>query len=140
MKSEEQTPPKIPIRYIIRRYLLFQIPGVSILILVSLFFLYVVGVPVWTIWLLVGAWILKELVTVPFTWRLYVRPRKSPTELMIDQYGIAAERLDPKGFVRFHSELWEAVSSDPAAVIEKGKTVRILEVRDMKLIVEKVQG
>jgi len=84
---------------------LFQIPGLSILILVSLFFLYVVEVPVWAIWMLVGAWIIKELVTVPFTWRLYIRPRMSPTELMIDQYGVAMEKPDPKGFVQFHSEL-----------------------------------
>lgn len=139
MKPDKHNTPNIPVHRIIRRYLLFQIPGLSILILVSLFFLYVVEVPVWAIWMLVGAWIIKELVTVPFTWRLYIRPRMSPTELMIDQYGVAMEKLDPKGFVQFHSELWEAEAADPRAVIEKGKTVRILEVREMKLIVEKVK-
>lgn len=122
------------------RYLLFQIPGISILILVSLFFLYVVEVPGWTIWLLVGAWIIKELVTVPFTWRLYMRPRLSPAELMLDHYGVAIEKLDPKGFIRFHNEIWEAETADPDTMIEKGETVKILEVREMRLIVDKVKA
>lgn len=75
--------------------------------------------------------------TVPFTWRLYARPRLSPTELMIDQDGIVLEKLDPDGFVKFHSEIWEAEVNDQDTVIEKGTKVRILEFRGMKLIVEK---
>lgn len=137
MKPDKTNPQKIPVRYIIRRYLLFQIPGLLIIILVSLFFIYIVEVPMWTIFLLIGAWIIKELVTVPFTWRLYVRPRLSPTELMIDQEGVAMEKLDPEGFVRFHSEIWEAEAADRNTVIENGVAVRIREIRGMRLIVEK---
>jgi membrane protein implicated in regulation of membrane protease activity len=129
---------QIPVSRIIRRYLLYQIPGISILILLSLFFVYIVDVPVWTVWLLAGAWIIKELVTVPFTWRLYARPRLSPTELMIDQEGIVLEKLDPVGFVKFHSEIWEAEVNDQNTVVEKGTKVRILEFRGMKLIVGKI--
>lgn len=139
MKPDNRRPTNIPVHYIIRRYLLYQIPGISILVLVSLFFIYVVEVPLWTIWMLVGAWIVKELITVPFTWRLYIRPRMSPTELMIDQEGITMEKLDPKGFVQFHSEIWEAEATDSGSVIERGVPVRIREIRGMVLIVEPVQ-
>lgn len=137
MKPDNPNTRQIPVNRIIRRYLLYQIPGISILVLLSLFFVYIVEVPVWAVWLLAGAWIVKELMTVPFTWRLYARPRLSPTELMIDQDGIVLEKLDPDGFVKFHSEIWEAEVNDQDTVIEKGTKVRILEFRGMKLIVEK---
>jgi len=138
MNSEKQNIHNIPVHRIIRRYLLFQIPGILILIIVSLFFVYVVEVPAWTIWLLIGAWVVKEAVTVPFTWRLYVRPRLSPTELMVDQYAVVAVKLDPDGYVNFHSELWEAEAVDTQTEIPKGETVRIKEIRGMRLIVERV--
>lgn len=137
MKPDKPNIRHIPFNRILRRYLLYQIPGISILVLLSLFFVHIVEVPIWAVWLLAGAWIVKELVTVPFTWRLYSRPRLSPTELMIDQEGIVLEKLDPVGFVKFHSEIWEAEVNDQDTVIEKGTKVRILEFRGMKLIVEK---
>ncbi len=116
---------------------MFQIPGILILIILALFFHYIVEVPAWSIWLLAGAWLIKELITVPFTWRLYIRPRLSPTELMLDQEGIAINKLDPDGFVRFNSEIWQAEAVDPHTVIEKGETVKIRDIRGMRLIVEK---
>ncbi len=137
MKPDKPIIRHIPFNRILRRYLLYQIPGISILVLLSLFFVHIVEVPIWAVWLLAAAWIVKELVTVPFTWRLYSRPRLSPTELMIDQEGIVLEKLDPVGFVKFHSEIWEAEVNDQDTVIEKGIKVRILEFRGMKLIVEK---
>ncbi len=117
---------------------MFQIPGILILIILALFFHYVVEAPAWSIWLLAGAWLIKELVTVPFTWPLYIRPRLSPTELMLDQEGVAINKLDPGGFVKFHSEIWQAEATDPDSVIEKGEHVRIREIRGMTLIVEKI--
>lgn len=89
--------------------------------------------------MLAGAWVIKELITVPFTWRLYIRPRLSPAELMLDQYGVAIEKLDPKGFIQFHNEIWEAEAADPHMIIEKGETVKIHDIREMRLIVEKVK-
>jgi membrane protein implicated in regulation of membrane protease activity len=123
---------------VLRRYVLFQIPGISILLLLALFFYHFVGIPGWALWVLVGAWIVKELVTLPFTWRLYARPRPAAYDLMIGTRGVAAEPLNPKGYVRIHGELWDAESSDPGQRIEKGTTIRVLSVNGMRLIVEKL--
>jgi membrane protein implicated in regulation of membrane protease activity len=122
---------------VLRRYVLFQIPGISILVLLALFFYHFVGIPDWALWVLVGAWIIKELVTLPFTWRLYARHRPAAYDLMIGTRGVAAEPLDPKGYVRIHGELWSAELSDPGLHIEKGAMIRVVSVHGMSLIVEK---
>lgn len=120
----------------LRRYLLHQIPGISILILLVILFRSVLDFPSWAVWMLVGAWILKELFTVPFTWRLYVRPRLSPTDMLIGQEAVVIEHLDPRGFVKLHGELWAAEALSGEKAIPKGSTVIVEGIRDMTLIVK----
>jgi membrane-bound serine protease (ClpP class) len=64
--------------------------------------------------------------------------RKKPTtgiEGLVGEIGEAYTSLDPEGTVRVHGEFWRAESS--SGPVSKGERVRVIEVRDMTLRVER---
>jgi membrane protein implicated in regulation of membrane protease activity len=121
---------------VLRRYLSYQIPGLIILSILILVYTTVMHMPLWGIWVLIGAWVLKEAVTLPFTWKLYRKPRPSATDLMIGQVGTATENLDPHGYVNIRGELWLAELADEKKSVKKGESVQIIRIEGMKVIVE----
>jgi membrane-bound serine protease (ClpP class) len=67
--------------------------------------------------------------------------RKKPTtgiEGLIGEFGEALSLLNPEGTVRVHGEIWEAESTSDK--IAKGEHVRIVEIENLKLRVEKVKS
>jgi len=68
--------------------------------------------------------------------------RKKPEtgrEEMIGEVGKVVEDLDPEGLVKVRGELWKAVSKT-GETIKTGERVRVVELRGLTLIVEKVEG
>ena len=49
---------------------------------------------------------------------------------------IAAEPLEPRGYVRVGAELWRARLADSQAMVACGSSLRVCEVRGMTLVVE----
>ncbi len=66
--------------------------------------------------------------------------RRRPTtgrEAMVGATGVARENLDPEGQVMVHGELWRARAREGR--IEKGKKIKVVEARELTLIVEEVR-
>lgn len=53
---------------------------------------------------------------------------------LLEEIGVVRQRLDPEGKVFVHGELWNAESAEP---IEVGQKVRVVEVEDLLLRVQK---
>ncbi|NJE62417.1 nodulation protein NfeD [Thermococcus sp. 21S7] len=68
--------------------------------------------------------------------------RKKPEagrEEMVGAVGRVVEDLDPEGVVKVHGELWKAESRD-GGDIPVGEKVRVVEVKGLTLIVERIGG
>ena len=55
---------------------------------------------------------------------------------MIGQIGVVKKTIDREGLVFVHGEYWNAVSD---SIIDQGEEVKVLDVRGLKLIVEKAE-
>lgn len=65
--------------------------------------------------------------------------RRAPVtglEAMIGWTGVALDKIDPKGKVRVHGELWNAESTTSG--IDEGKRVQVTGVKNLKLYVQEV--
>jgi membrane-bound serine protease (ClpP class) len=78
------------------------------------------------------------LITV-FLLRLALKARRAKSRMggdaMIGQIAVVTEPLTPSGQVMVNGELWQAESVVPAA---PGEQVRVLGLRDLTLLVERV--
>jgi membrane-bound serine protease (ClpP class) len=57
---------------------------------------------------------------------------------MIGETGEAIDPLNPSGRVRVHGEIWNAIS--PSGDIGQGERIRVLQVKDLTLYVEKANS
>ncbi|ASJ11021.1 nodulation protein NfeD [Thermococcus sp. P6] len=102
--------------YLVRSetYSLLRVTIVTIAILIGLFFLFGVAAVV----------------------RARRSRPKTGKEELVGETGRVVQDIDPEGFVKVHGELWKAESRDGGR-IPVGEKVRIVEIRGLKLIVEK---
>jgi membrane-bound serine protease (ClpP class) len=97
-----------------------------------------VVLPVWLFWSIIGFWIVKDVVLFPFVWRAYDWERSGRSRSMIGERGIAKERLAPRGYVQVHGELWRAVVINGETPIERGQSVKIVQMDGLTLFVEQI--
>ena len=114
---------KIP-RPIYLRYILLNIPGLAAVILILIIIQHWVVLPVWLFWGVIGFWIVKDALLLPFVWRAYDWERPGRSRSMIGERGIAKERLAPAGYVQIYGELWRAEIIDDGPPVEKGQSVK----------------
>jgi membrane protein implicated in regulation of membrane protease activity len=121
---------------VVLRYTLFQLPALVILVLVLVLIRPWVDLPSWSIWVITGFWIVKDVILFPLVWRAYDRgKRPGDGGLMIGAGGIARGRLAPSGYVRVRGELWHAEVAEGGRPIELGEGVRVSDVRGLTLLV-----
>jgi len=122
---------------VFRRYMLFQLPGwgIAIVVLSGL-------VEIWDVSFVFAAslfalWILKDLVLYPFVKVAYQPSGRgiNGSDAMLGALGVAQEDLDPEGYVKIGSELWGACTAKDEPIL-KGTTVRVLQVRGLVVVVE----
>ncbi len=128
---------KIP-RPIYIRYGLLNIPGLAAVVLIQIIIQYWVVLPVWLFWSIIVFWIVKDVVLFPFVWRAYDWERPGRSRSMIGEHGIARERLAPSGYVQIHGELWRAEITGDGPPIEKGQSVKIVNMEGLTLFVEQL--
>jgi membrane protein implicated in regulation of membrane protease activity len=121
---------------VVMRYALFQIPGLVLLILILILVRRWVDFPPWFFWGPVFIWIVKDAVLFPFVWRAYDWSRSKDVHSLVGTEGIVEERLAPSGYIRVHSELWQAEIIREGPPIEKGEVVRIQGIRGLTLLVQ----
>ncbi len=116
------------------RYALFQIPDILVLVLILIFVRHWFNLPRWAVWVLIGVWVGKDIITFCFVWRLYEPTSSKGTDWLIGADGTAEERLAPAGYIRVHGELWRAEAIG-GGTIQKGERVRIRRTRGLTLLV-----
>ncbi len=120
---------------IIVKYVLLQLPGLAVLLVLLVLVKRWIYLPSWFIWGLIGLWIAKDMALFPLTWRAYDQDRARAGSSMVGARGIAEEPLNPSGYIRVRGELWQAEVVGGAPPIERGEGVRIHGVRGLTLLV-----
>jgi len=116
------------------KYLLLQLPGILLLLLVLLVIDSFTPLPAPWFWGILALWLAKEAVLFPLTWRSY--QNETPAGAPVGRNAEVVVPLSPEGTVRTGGELWQARSRDDER-IEAGEQVRILARKGMLLIVER---
>jgi membrane protein implicated in regulation of membrane protease activity len=124
---------------VLLKYWLIQLAGWVVVFAVVWVLAARFGWPRWIVWAVIAAWIAKDAVLYPLTWRAYdsrgAEPSAYPRE---GAEGVALRRLSPTGAVRVAGEMWNAALADGARDIEDGEAVRVASRGGLTLLVEPV--
>jgi membrane protein implicated in regulation of membrane protease activity len=119
----------------VRRYILFQIPELSLTILILFIIRYFFDYPLWIVWLVVCFSIIKDVFLYRFTWKSYVVHKKEDYAGVKGRKCIAQEDILKRGIVKLNGELWKV---EVNAAVKKGDTLLVTDVKGLLLIAEKV--
>ena len=108
-----------------RRYALFQVPGLLILVGVVVGLYRWAMLPGWGAVALVAVWILKDAALYPWLRTAYEPDSRRVIERLIGLAGVTVEPLAPRGYVRVRGELWQAESAEPGNTIDAGRAVTV---------------
>jgi len=122
---------------IVIKYVLLQIPGTVLVILILLAIDQRLGLPSWLLWGIILGSILKDILLFPFVWRSYDSKSTHP---MVGVRGVAVDRLSPSGYVRVHGQLWQAELAKGYTSVDAGRQVRVVDAKGIKLIVKPESG
>ncbi len=124
----------------LRRYALYQIPGLVLATGAVLLIHRWTALPGWAAVGLVVAWMLKDAALYPWLRSAYEPDSRRVIERLVGLTGIAVEPLTPHGYVRVRGELWRAEPVSPAEDIGAGHAVTIDGVRGTTLLVRAGAG
>lgn len=122
----------------LQRYILFQLPGLTIAAVAALALHRWAGVPAWgavSLWL---AWLLKDVVLYPKLRAAYEDRDPMPAARFVGQRAVVTREIAPIGYVRIGGELWSARGLD-ATSIDAGVTVEVIEADGLTLVVRETQ-
>ena len=122
-----------------RKYLLLQIPGTALLVLVLSIFQESWGLSVPLSALIVAVWVAKDVVLYPFLRAAYESDDRPVVERLVGERGRTMQPLEPAGYVQVRGELWRAEAVDGVS-IPAGRTVVVSGVRQSILLVTAVEG
>ncbi len=125
-----------------KKYLLFQLPGVGLAIVVLAGLTQIWELPVAAAILLFALWVAKDLALFPFLKVAYEPSGTSVSgpDSVLGNTGIAQQDLDPEGYVKIGSELWRACAAKKTVVIANGAPVRVVRMRNLTVVVEATHG
>ena len=122
-------------RRIVLRYALYQIPDITIFVLILFALHQWVDLSLGLYAGAVSLWLVKYVFVFTFVWPAYETLRPGDIKSLIGTEGIAEERLDPSGYIRVHGELWRAEVIGKTIPIEKGQRVLIERACGLTLLV-----
>jgi len=117
------------------RYALFQLPDLFILILILFILRYFLKIPGYAILIVLGIWILKDIVLFPFIGRFYDPDYRKDWFSMVGNKGIVKKSLKPKGKILVKGELWRAEVLEKDIRINIGETVVVQGIEGLNLLV-----
>ena len=117
------------------KYLLFEIPQWSLLVLILWVLVETTGVPVWAAQGFFVVWVLKDLALFPLVRNAYENDAKTGAEELIGAKATTQERLDPEGFVSIHGILWKARADPADQPINRDSVVSVCAASGLTLIV-----
>lgn len=129
-----------PLRRVLPRYLLFQIPGWA-----AAGTGLALAVEWWGLaphWALLGfaAWLVKDAALFPVLRDAYEPDADGTAHGPVDAEGVADTRIDGEGWIQVGPERWRARTRPDAAPIPRGARVRVLAVRGHELLVEAIDA
>lgn len=116
-------------------YLLWQLPGWGLAVVILMALNALVGLPGWAGVVLFFLVVAKDVLMFPFM-REAFRPSGSGRERLIGARGHAVDGLAPSGYVRLNGELWRAEVGERGKAIPAGNPVVVRDARGLTLIVE----
>jgi membrane protein implicated in regulation of membrane protease activity len=117
------------------RYVLFQVPGI-ILVVVVLWMLHsLLGVSARIAWTLLLLWLAKDALMFFFVWPAYQGSEGDGWYSLIGLRGEVRRPLRPDGYIRIRGVLWKARAEDEAANIPPGMQVDVVGRDGIQLIV-----
>ena len=120
------------------RYLLFQLPGMGIAVVVLTGLVEIWDMRFTTAFVLFALWVAKDLALYPFL-KVAYEPGGTGVngpDALLGNLGVAQEDLDPEGYVKIGPELWRACIAHEAESIARGAPVRVVRMRDLTVVVE----
>ncbi len=111
---------------------MFQIPGIAVAAALLAIAASWFGLPAWTCGAILAAWIAKDALLYPFLKRAYETGAAIGAERLVGSTGVAAQALDPQGYVKVGAELWRARS---ASRIRAGESVSVAGVSGSEALV-----
>ncbi len=121
----------------LRRYLLFQIPGLLTLVFLSFVASRHFDLPRWIYPVGLAAWIAKDLLIYPRVRKSFERGKEGALDRLVETRAVVKRALSPEGWVEAGGELWRARST--GAAIAAGVAVRVIAVDALTLVVD-VEG
>ena len=120
---------------IVVKYTLLQLPELGLLLIALVLAKRWVVVSDWVFWGLIIAWITKDIILFPVTWRSYDWESEDRYRSMVGARGLTKDRLAPSGFIQIRGELWKAEVWGGGRPIEKGERVEVREIKGLTLYV-----
>ena len=121
--------------FVSRRYILFQIPGWILMILLLGTAHRWLGLSLPAAAGLFLLFVAKDFVIYPYVRKAYEIDNRTGAELLIGMTGVTQHVLDPEGYVMVKGELWRAVAATPEQPIPQNTTVVIQAVSELTLVV-----
>jgi membrane protein implicated in regulation of membrane protease activity len=122
-------------RAVFRRYVLFQVPGWLLALVVVVVSHQQLGLPIWAAAALWLVWFGKDIALYPLLRASYEGAGRLPIEQLLGKRGVAIEPLAPRGYVRLQGELWQAQTATADRAISAGTTVEVVDARGLTLVV-----
>jgi membrane-bound ClpP family serine protease len=117
------------------KYVMVNLPAAVLVAAAMLYLEARKGLPVWLIWGVLVAWILKDVILFPFVRRAY-EGGALEHQRFIEEIGTARERLAPEGYIQIHGELWHARVVSGKGVVEQEGSVIVKGIQGLTLLVE----
>lgn len=123
--------------YVFGKYLLFQLPGWTLVAIVLALAVRFFELPVWLAWAVWGANVAKDLVLYRWLRAAYADhpSRFVGGDALVGAEGHVEEALTPQGFVRVRGERWKALARG-GTELDAGRPIRVVSVRGLVLTVE----
>jgi membrane-bound ClpP family serine protease len=118
------------------RYTLFQIPGLALAAVLLWWLMRHFSISTGYFFVLLGLWLLKDIVIFPFVWHSYYNASGNVLEKMIGKTGTAVNDIDPLGYVRIGGEMWKAEILPGNRAVAKGEPVVVTGIDGLLLTVE----
>ena len=122
----------------LRRYVLFQVPGWMLAAAVGASLYQWAQFPLWGAVAIVLLWIAKDFALYPIFRPSYEVDTSTPVERLVGRRAISTHSLAPRGYVRLRGELWHAEVVDADCTVDAGTTVEVIGARGLTLSVRKV--
>lgn len=130
----------MPLHRLIAKYILLQLPGYVLLILLIVLMRRTVEISPLAGWGAFCLWVLKDIALFPVLGRYYDPAYHRDRFSMVGQKGVVKKSLSPKGVVRVRGELWRAKAMDPDAPVDRGRRVVVHRLEGLTLHVKPEGG